>query len=103
MNGKQRKYLRGLAHDMKPLVQIGHRGITEAVARQIDAALTEHELIKVRLAAESPLDRKQAATQLAERVQCDVAGSIGRVLILFRADPDDPRIELPPAAAVEEQ
>lgn len=102
MNGKQRKYLRGLAHDLKPLVQIGHRGLSPAVARQIDAALTEHELIKVRLAAEAPLDRDEAAARLSDEVGCDVAGSIGRVLILFRANPDEPRIVLPPIAATEE-
>lgn len=102
MNGKQRKYLRGLAHDMKPLVQIGHRGLSPAVVRQIDAALSEHELIKVRLAAEAPLDRSAAATHLAQAVGCEVAGRIGRVLILFRAHPDEPRIVLPDIAVPEE-
>lgn len=46
MTGKQKKYLRGLAHDMKPLVQIGQRGLTDAVAGQVDAALTDHERIR---------------------------------------------------------
>lgn len=103
MTGKQKKYLRGLAHDMKPLVQIGQRGLTDAVAGQVDAALTDHELIKVRVAAEAPIDRVEAAAQLTDRLGCDVAGTIGRVLILFRANPDEPRIELPPASATEGQ
>jgi RNA-binding protein len=101
MTGKQKKYLRGLAHDMKPLVQIGQRGLTAAVTGQIDSALTDHELIKVRVAAEAPVDRKVLATQLADRLGCGIAGSIGRVLILFRANPDEPRIELPTAPATE--
>ncbi len=101
MNGKQKKYLRGLAHDMKPLVQIGQRGLTDSVASQVDAALTDHELIKVRVAAEAPIDRAAAAAELSERLRCDVAGSIGRVLILFRANPDEPRIQLPPMSATE--
>jgi RNA-binding protein YhbY len=43
----------------------------------------------------------EAAAQLADRLRCDVAGTIGRVLILFRANPDEPRIVLPPASATE--
>lgn len=99
LTSKQRKYLRGLAHDLKPVVQIGQRGLTESVARQIDGALEDHELVKVRLAAESPIDRDEAAAQLSERVGCDVAGAIGHVLILFRAHPETPRIRLPESLA----
>ncbi len=103
MTGKQKKHLRGLAHDMNPIVHIGHRGLTDAVAVQIDDALNDHELIKVRIAAESPIDRRAAAEQLADRLSCDVAGSIGRVLILYRANPEAPKIQLPAAAGQEEE
>ena len=102
MNGKQRKYLRGLAHDMKPLVQVGQRGLTDAVFKQIDAALNDHELIKVRISAECPDDRKNAAAKLAEAVGCDIAGSIGRVLVLYRQHPESPKIQLPPAAGTDD-
>lgn len=99
LTSKQRKYLRGLAHDLKPVVQIGQRGLTEPVARQIDGALDDHELVKVRLTAESPVDRDEAAARLGERLGCDVAGAIGHVLILFRAHPEKPRIRLPESLA----
>ncbi len=103
MNGKQKKFLRGLAHDMNPTVHIGHRGLTESVSKQIDDALTDHELIKIRVTAESPIDRREAADQLADKLNCEVAGSIGRVVIVYRANPDAPKITLPaaPGAAVE--
>lgn len=94
LNGKQKRKLRALAHPLKPVVQIGQRGITDAVALQVDAALGDHELIKVRLAAESPIDRKEAADLLGSRTACEVAGMIGRVLILYRPHPDQPRIRL---------
>ena len=54
MNGKDRRYLRGLAHGLSPVVIVGQRGLSDAVVRQVDGALTDHELIKVRLGGECP-------------------------------------------------
>ncbi len=98
MSGKQKKYLRGLAHDLDPVVHVGQKGLTDAVTRQVDDALTDHELIKVRVSAESPIDRRDAADSFADKLACEVAGSIGRVLILYRANPDAPKIQVPNAA-----
>lgn len=95
MTGKQRKYLRGLAHALRPAVQIGTRGLTETVLRQVDQALADHELIKVKLGGDSPIDRDEAAGVLCTRLGCDLAGSIGHVVILYRADAENPRIRLP--------
>jgi RNA-binding protein len=99
VTGKDRRYLRGLAHGMSPVVIVGQRGPTDAVMRQVDAALTDHELIKVRLGSECPVDRDEAATLLIERIGCEIAGSIGRVLIVYRAHPERPRIVLPGGSA----
>ena len=101
LNGKQKRKLRALAHPLKAVVQIGQRGITEALVHQVDTALDDHELIKVRLGAESPIDRKEAAQQLAPRTGCEVAGMVGRVLILYRQHPDHPRIRLDDSAEKE--
>ena len=98
MNGKDRRYLRGLAHALNPVVIIGQRGITDAVVRQVDGALTDHELIKVRLGGECPSGRDEAATMLVERTGAALAGQIGRVLILYRRHPEKPRIALPSGA-----
>ena len=99
MTGKDRRHLRALAHRLSPVVIVGQRGLTDAVVRQIDAALTDHELIKVRLGSESPVDRDEAAGVLSERTGCAVAGVIGRVLTLYRPHPDKPRIVLPSGAS----
>ncbi len=98
MNGKDKRHLRALAHRLSPVVQVGQRGLTDAVVQQIDGALTDHELIKVRIGGESPADRDAAAALLCERTGCAVAGAIGRVLILYRAHPETPRIVLPGAS-----
>ena len=95
MTGKQRRYLRGLAHHLNPVVIIGQRGLEESVVRQVDAALLTHELIKVKLGGECPLDRREAADLIAAQTGCDIAGSIGKVLVLYRRRPENPTIVLP--------
>jgi RNA-binding protein len=99
MTGKDRHYLRGLAHGLSPVVIVGQRGLTRAAVRQVDGALEDHELIKVRLGAECPVEREAAAAVFRADCGCDVAGAIGRVLILYRPHREQPRIRLPSATA----
>lgn len=93
LEGFQRKHLRGLAHSLKPVVQVGASGVTESVLRQVDEALTDHELIKVRLF--DPEDKKAAAAELAEGTRSSLCGLVGHTVILFRAHPEDPKIRVP--------
>ena len=95
MTGKERRYLRALAHRLSPVVIVGQRGLSDSVVRQIDGALIDHELIKVRIGSESPIRRDEACEVLSQRTGCAVAGSVGRVLILYRPHPEQPRIVLP--------
>ena len=95
MTGKERRHLRALAHRLSPVVIVGQRGLSDTVVRQIDGALADHELIKVRLGSECPLGRDEVAGALAERTGAEVAGTVGRVVILYRAHPEQPRIRLP--------
>jgi RNA-binding protein len=48
LSNKQKQYLKGLAHSLKPVVQLGNNGLTEGVLAEIDVAITHHELIKVK-------------------------------------------------------
>jgi len=95
LSGKQRRYLRSLAHTLDPVVVIGQRGLSDAVARQVEECLAAHELIKVKLTGECPVGRRDAAVALAERTHSHVAGEIGHVIILYRAHPERPTIQLP--------
>ena len=100
LEGFQRKYLRGLVHGVQPIVQVGQQGITEAVMAAIARALTDHELIKVRLGQNFEGDRHEAGDAIAAATGARVVQVIGRVIVLFRARPRDkkdtrPRIELP--------
>lgn len=76
--------LRAMGHALSPVVQIGKDGLSDAVIAQTSNALTAHELIKVKLSSESPLDRHDAAAELAQRTNAVLVQVIGRVVLLFR-------------------
>jgi RNA-binding protein len=80
--GFQRKHLRGLAHPLKPMVQVGKAGITNEVVRTIRRALEDHELIKVSLT--KPKDKKGMSVELAERCSAHLCGLLGHTVILYR-------------------
>ena len=95
LSGKQRRYLRGLGHNLEPIVQIGKLGLTDAVTSAVDTALEEHELIKVRIGTECPDERHDVAERLAPAVKSEVAQVLGRTLLLWRKRPKDSKIQLP--------
>ena len=84
--------MRGQAHSLKPIVHVGGAGLSDAVVRQVEEALEDHELIKVRL--QEPEDKKALATELAERTSSSLCGLVGHTVILYRAHPDEPVIRL---------
>ncbi|HTQ35853.1 MAG TPA: YhbY family RNA-binding protein [Steroidobacteraceae bacterium] len=92
---KQRRHLRGLAHPLKPVVLLGNAGLTAAVVSETDRALTDHELIKVRLPGLERADRDAALAELAGRTTSAMVARIGHVAVLYRPHPRLPRIILP--------
>jgi RNA-binding protein len=95
LTGKQRRYLRSLAHPLRPVVQVGRDGLTDAVLAAVDDALLAHELIKVKVADSAELDRHEAAAELARRSGSHLAQVLGFTILLYRAHPEQPTIELP--------
>ena len=96
LSGTQRKHLRGLAHDLKPLVQIGKAGLSEAVLAEMDRSLEGHELVKVRF-LDFKSRKKEICAQLAEGSRAALVGLIGNVAIFYRPreEPAKRRITLP--------
>ena len=92
--GKQRRALRGLGHALKPTVQVGQHGLTQAVAEACDAALEQHELVKVKLNESAPCSREAAAFFLFASVAAETVQIVGRTLLCYRRHPDHPRIAL---------
>ena len=95
LSGKQRRHLRALGHHLRSVLQIGHEGVTDALAREASAQLEAHELIKVRVSENSPVDRHEAAQSLADRCGAQVAQVLGRTALLYRPRTDNPGIQLP--------
>lgn len=96
LEGFQRRFLRGLANPLRPLVHVGAAGVTESVLAATDQALADHELVKVRL--HEPDDKHAMAELLAGRTGAHLAGVIGHTVILFRRNPERPKIRLPDRA-----
>lgn len=90
LTSRQRKHLRGLAHRLEPVVQVGQHGVTGGVLDAIDDALTTHELVKVRL--HEPEDKKGAAREVADGTGAALCGLVGHTVILYRPHPERPRI-----------
>jgi RNA-binding protein len=95
LSGKAARHLRALGHDLSPVVSIGKDGITDGVVDATRAALLTHELVKVRVQGESPLDRKDAASELASKTSSTLAQVLGRTFLLYKRHPKKPKIELP--------
>jgi RNA-binding protein len=99
VSGKQRSFLRALAHPLKPIVQIGHGGLTDSVLTAIDGALQTHELIKVRITGNDELSAAELALEIEQRTRSQVAQVIGKTLVVYRGRKKDPVIVLPKAGA----
>ena len=92
LSTRHRRKLRALAHALKPIVLIGQGGLSDGVKQAIEAALLDHELIKVQM--RQPEDKSAMASALAAATGSALCGLVGHVVILYRPHPDEPRIVL---------
>lgn len=90
----QKKYLRGLCHDLNPVVTLGNNGLTENVNHEIEIALEFHELIKVKIRADRE-ERTAISQKIASKHQAVLVQSIGQVACYFKRNPDKPKIAMP--------
>lgn len=95
LSNAQNRFLRGQAHGLKAMLQIGAKGLTDAVVAEIENALEHHELIKVKVSAEDRDARDAMMAGLAERCGAALVQRIGNVAILYRPSVDHRQIVLP--------
>jgi RNA-binding protein len=95
LSGKQTRHLRALGHHLEPVVQLGKSGLTDSARDAVDAALTAHELVKVRIGTECPEEASVLATRLGPELKALIAQQIGRTILLYRRHPKKPKIKLP--------
>ena len=97
MTTKQRAYLRSLATNLDTIMQIGKGGVADALVKTVNDALKARELIKMRVLETTGCTPREVAEELALACDADVVTVIGSKIVLYKPNPEKPRIELPNA------
>lgn len=95
LTGKQKRYLRSLAHHLTPIVQVGKGGVTGNLVGQVDLELDTRELVKVSVLDTSPMERDEVGEILVEETGAEWVQAIGRTVVLYRRATENPQIQLP--------
>lgn len=95
LTSKQRAYLRGLANSYDSLFQIGKAGVTDTLIKQVEDALKKRELIKLNSLENCPNTPREVADEIALRAKCDVVQVVGRKMIFYKRNNEEPKIVLP--------
>ena len=95
LSPSQKRYLRGLAHSLKPVILTGNKGITPAVVKEFSTALDQHELVKVKIGSEDRVERRAQIAELGQSANAELVQSIGRVACFYRHNEDKPKLALP--------
>jgi RNA-binding protein len=95
LSDKQKKYLRGIAHDLKPIIHVGNAGISSGLTAELDETLEHHELVKVKLRVGDREARNQAIDAMVEKTRASLVARIGNTAVLYRRRNKNPGIELP--------
>lgn len=95
LTGKQRSYLKSIAHTMDPLFQVGKNGITENFIKQVEEALEARELLKIKVLNNSMLDATEVANEVAEATNAEFVQSIGNKFVIYKESEENKTIQLP--------
>lgn len=95
VNGKQRAYLRSLATNLEAILMVGKGGMSDAIIKQADDALTAREIIKGKVLETSPTDVMEVASEIAERTDSLLVHVMGSTFVLYRKNEKNPVITLP--------
>ncbi|WP_158968409.1 ribosome assembly RNA-binding protein YhbY [Paraglaciecola sp. L3A3] len=94
LSNKQKQHLKGLAHSLKPIVQLGGNGLTEGVLAEIDLAINHHELIKVKVPTDDKEEKSLIMDAIIRETKAIKIQSIGHILVIYKQS-DQKKIELP--------
>jgi len=91
----QKKHLRSLAHDSKPIIWIGQHGLSTNVIEELNSALDHHELVKIKLRVGEREERDKLIADISEKTKAILVKKIGNTAIFFRRNEEQPVITLP--------
>ncbi|AKO53719.1 RNA-binding protein [Marinobacter psychrophilus] len=93
LSPEQRREYRAIAHNLKPVIIVGDKGLTENLQEELERALNDHELIKIKIASQDRETRQQAVTELCAGAKAEVVQTIGKIaVILRRAEKPNPKL-----------
>ena len=95
LSKKQIKFLRAKCHDLKAVILLGQKGLTEEVLKELEIALLHHELVKIKLAVDDRELRAQMIAMICDKTDSQAIQSIGKTLSIYRVNRDKSVIELP--------
>jgi len=95
LTGKQKRYLRSMAHHMQPIFQVGKGGTNDHLVRHIEEALEVRELIKVSVLNNCMDDPKEIGAEVSEAAGAELVQVIGKTIVLYKESKNNKRIELP--------
>ncbi len=88
LSKQHKKELKQQAHHLKPIIMIGNKGLTEAVQLEIERALLDHELIKIKINADDRESRHQMAEEICQKREAEFVHAIGHIVIVYRQSDD---------------
>jgi RNA-binding protein len=89
LTSKERTHLKGRAHALEPMVQVGQGGLSDAVAAELDRALTAHGLIKVKINGTDRRARQAMAVAICSRTDAVAVHQVGKIVVLWRPTPEE--------------
>ena len=95
LTNNQKKYLRSMAHDLKPFVMIGQHGLSDSVVNELESTLLKHELLKIKLRVSDRKEKQQLVDKIILLSKAVLVQVIGGVLVIYRPFEDNPNIILP--------
>lgn len=95
LTANQKKFLRGIAHGLNPVIIIGSQGVTDNLMAELDKSLTHHELLKVKMAAGEREDRKAIIDYVISHTKAKLVQNVGKMFVIYRARTKNPELVLP--------
>ena len=95
LSESQKKYLRGLGHELKPVIIIADAGLSDSVMKEFRSTIEHHELIKVRVRAGDRETRDNIISELCQKGSAELVTRIGNVALIYRRNDEKPQIPMP--------
>lgn len=85
LNAAKKKHFRSIGHNLKPVVMVADKGLTDGVVEETLRALNDHELIKVKFAIGDREAKQQLMKELVEMVEAEMVQTIGKIALIYKA------------------